>query len=145
MSTIIPKLYNAYRAAGYEPLTGYSPSHFFNFTDVQFTRFLHKGELVGIPGIALQEVMFIEHFRHYISPRRILIVGNSLGWSTIALALIFPKARTVAIDVDPTGVALTNALIAANALPARAVTARSPNDVSAVVQEHLDGSLDFSF
>jgi predicted O-methyltransferase YrrM len=145
MGTILPKLYSIYRAAGCDPLTGYSPYHFFNFRDIQFTRFMRKDGLHGIPGIALQEVMFIEHFREFISPQRILVVGNAHGWSTIALSLIFPDAKTVAIDIDPVGVDFTNGLIAASGLSAKAVTARSPDDVAAVVGEHLGGPVDFSF
>lgn len=144
MSSIVPRLFGIYRAAGCEPLTGYSPYHFFNWRDAPFTRFLQGPDLIGIAGIALQEIMFIEHFRQFISPRRILIIGNAHGWSTIALALIFPDAKTIAIDPDPVGVEFTNRLIAANSLSAQAVVASSPDDVARVVKEHLEGSVDFS-
>ena len=144
MTTILPKLFNIYRSASYEPITGYSPFHFFNYRDISFTHFLKDNHILGCPGLALQEIMFIEQFQSFISPRRILIIGNAFGWSTIALALIFPGAKTVAIDPDADGVNITNNLIAKNSLPARAVIARSPEDVAAVVREHLDGSVDFS-
>jgi predicted O-methyltransferase YrrM len=144
MSTILPRLFGIFRSAGFEPLTGYSPFHFQNWRDAPFTRFVKNGQLSGIPGIALQEVMFLEGFRHFVTPRRILVIGNASGWSTVAMALIFPDAMTVAIDIDDDGVRRTNELIAANRLPARAVTARSPDDVAAVVKEHLQGSIDFS-
>jgi Methyltransferase domain len=144
MSTILPRLFDIFRAAGYEPLTGYSPFHFQNWRDAPFTRFVKDGKLSGIPGIALQEVMFLEHFREFISPRRILVIGNASGWSTVAMALIFPDAMTVAMDIDEAGVNRTNQLIAANRLSAKAVTARSPDDVAVVVNEHLSGSVDFS-
>jgi hypothetical protein len=143
MSSIVPRIFEIYRAAGCEPLTGHSPYHFFNWRDAPFTRFLRGPELLGVAGLALQEVMFVEHFREFISPRRILIIGNAHGWSTIALALIFPDAKTIAIDPDPVGVEFTNRLIAANNLPARAVVASSPEDVGKVVKEHLEGSVDF--
>jgi Methyltransferase domain len=144
LSTVIPKLFGIYRAAGHEPVTGHSPFHFFNWRDAPFTRFLKGKEIHGTFGIALQEVMFIERFREFISPRRILIIGNAHGWSTIALALIFPDAKIVAIDPDPIGVEFTNRLIAANGLPATAVVASSPADVTRVVNQHLDGPVDFS-
>src|SRR6185437_596605 len=88
--------------------------------------------------------MFLEQFRHFIAPRRILVIGNASGWSTVAMALIFPDARTVAIDIDEAGVKRTNELIAANGLPAKAVAARSPEGVAGVVAEHLSGAVDFS-
>lgn len=144
MSTILPKLFSIYRIAGLEPITGHSPFHFFNWRDAPFTRFLKGKELQGMFGISLQEVMFLEHFRDFISPCRILIIGNAHGWSTIALALIFPEARIVAIDPDSTGVEFTNQLIAANGLAAKAVVSRSPADVTRVVNEHLDGLVDLS-
>jgi hypothetical protein len=144
LSTILPKLFSVYRSAGWEPITGYSPLHFFNWRDVPFTRFLKGNEFHGYFGLALQEVMFVEHFAEFISPQRILVIGNAQGWSTIALALIFPQARIVAMDVEPDGVELTNRLIAANGLSAKAVVARSPADVTRVVNEHLGGPVDFS-
>jgi hypothetical protein len=145
LSTILPRLFSIYRAAKYEPSTGHSPFHFFNWRDAPFTAFINESGISSRYGIALQEVMFIENFSQFISPRRILIIGNAMGWSTIALALIFPGARIVAIDIDPAGVALTNRLIEANRLSAKALVARSPNDVARIVREHLDGAVDFSF
>ena len=142
--TILPKLFSIFRGAGYQPLTGYSPSHFYNCREAPFTHFLHENQLRGCPGLALQEIMFIEQFRDFVAPKRILIVGNALGWSTIALALVFPAAKTVAIDIDTDGIDFTNRLIATHGLSARAVTARSPDDVAVVVREHLGGLIDFS-
>jgi hypothetical protein len=144
MSTIIPDLFGIYRAAGYEPITGYSPFHFYNVRDAPFTVFLKNNNIWGCPGTALQEIMFFEQFREFISPERILVIGNAFGWSTIALALTFPKATTVAIDPHSDGVNFTNDLIAKNGLSARAVVGRSPENVAGVVEQHLGGSVDFS-
>ena len=144
MTSIIPKLFSIYRIAGLEPITGYSPFHFFNVRDVPFTTFLKDTDFWGCPGIALQEIMFVEQFSDFISPQRILIIGNAFGWSTIALALMFPNAKTVAIDPHVQGVNFTNELIAKNNLPARAIVGRSPEDVAVVVRDHLGGSVDFS-
>jgi hypothetical protein len=143
MTTIIPNLFGIYRAAGYEPITGYSPFHFFNVRDAPFTVFFKNNTIRGCPGIALQEIMFFEQFREFISPERVLVIGNAFGWSTIALALAFPKAATVAIDPNNVGVDFTNDLIAKNGLSARAVVGRSPEDVASIVGQHLGGSVDF--
>src|SRR5256885_14905605 len=142
MSTILPTLFSVFRTSGYEPLTGHSSFHFQNWRDAPFTQFVKDGKMVGCPGLALQEVMFLEHFRDFIAPRRILIIGNAHGWSTVAMSLIFPNARTVAMDIDGFGVERTNEVIAAHGLSAGAVTARSPNDVATVTRDHLGGSLD---
>jgi hypothetical protein len=144
MISILPRLFSIYRSTGHEPITGYSPFHFFNVRDVPFTTFLKDRDFWGCPGIALQEIMFVEHFSDFISPQRILVIGNAFGWSTIALALMFPKAKTVAIDPHVPGVDFTNDLIAKNNLPARAIVGRSPEDVAAIVRDHLGGAVDFS-
>lgn len=144
MSTILPRLLAIYRAAGYEPLTGYSSHHFQNWRDASFTRLYKDQRLWGCPGLALQEVMFLEHLGVLVQPKRILVVGNGMGWGTIAMALIFPGAFTVAIDIDSAGVTLTNELIATAGLNARAVIARSPDDVAQVVHGHLGGTVDLS-
>lgn len=143
MSTILPKLFSIFRAAGYEPLTGHSPFHFQNWRDAPFTQFVKDSEIVGCPGLALQEVMFLEHFRDFVAPRRILIIGNAHGWSTVAMSLIFPDARTVAMDIDEIGVERTNEVIATYGMSAIAVTARSPTDVATVIRNHLGGAIDF--
>src|SRR5260370_34990779 len=88
--------------------------------------------------------MFLEHFHEYIRPKRFFIVGNAMGWSTVALALVFPDALTVAIDAFTTGVEWTNELIARHRLSAVAVEARSPGDVAAVVKRYLKGPIDVS-
>lgn len=144
MNTILPRLFAIFRGAGHEPLTGYSTQHFPKWDDAPFTVFLRDGKPVGCAGLSLHEVMFLEHFQEYIRPERIFIVGNAMGWSTVALALIFPDALTVAIDALGTGVEWTNELIARHRLSAVAVEARSPGDVAAVVKRYLKGPIDVS-
>lgn len=143
MTSIIPEAVGIYRSAGCETISGFSPYHFFNCPEAPFTTFLKDNQLVGCLGLALQEVMFIENFRDYIAPQRILIVGNAFGWSTVAFALMFPNAKTVAIDIDANGVQFTNGLIDRHRLSARAVVAESPTGVAAAVDEHLGGPVDF--
>lgn len=140
--TILPNLIALYRRFGYEPVTGYNSYHFHNYMNAPFTGFLKDGRFYGSYGLALQEVMFLEHFRDYLQPRSILVIGNAYGWSTLALALIFPGARVVAIDPFQDGNALTNALARANGLDAIAVDGHSPVDVAAVAAAHLPGPLD---
>ena len=145
MASIVPELFRIYREAGYEPITGFSSYHFNNFRDAPFTIFGKDGQIFGFPdfGLALQEVMFIEHFRDYIAPKNVLVIGNSFGWSTVALALTFPGARTIAIDPNAAGVNVTNELINRNKLSALAVTGRSPDDVASAVRQNLNGAVDF--
>lgn len=87
--------------------------------------------------------MFLEDFRDYIALRRILVIGDACGWSTIVIVLTFPNAKTVAIDIDAEGVKLTNAVIDRHQLSARAGVAKSPNSMADVVQRKLGGTIDF--
>lgn len=143
MASVIPDAIRIFREAGYETVSGLSPYHVHNKRDAPFTTFVKNKKMFGSPGLALQEVMFLENFRDYIAPERILVVGNAYGWSTVVTALVFPRAKTVAIDVEPNGVAFTNELIARHTLSAEAVVAESPKDVAAVAERHLGGSVDF--
>lgn len=143
MASVIPDAVRIFREEGYETISGLSPAHFFNLRDVPFTTFVKNKKMFGSPGLALQEVMFLENFRDYIAPKRVLIVGNAYGWSTVVLALIFPGAKTVAIDIDPHGVAFTNDLVKRHGLAAEAVVAESPKDVKAAADRHLGGPIDF--
>lgn len=143
MASVIPDAIRIFREAGYETISGLSPTHFFNQRDVPFTTFVKNKKMFGSPGLALQEVMFLENFRDYIAPKRVLIVGNAYGWSTVVLALIFPGAKTLAIDIDPHGVEFTNDLIKRHGLAAEAVVAESPKGVKTAVDRHLGGPVDF--
>lgn len=141
--TIIPKLHAIYNEAGLRPLTGHSTQHMFDWMDAPFTRFFDGSNIVGCAGLSLFEVMFLEHLRGYLDPKSILVIGNAHGWSTIALGLIFPKARILALDPYEEGIALTNRLAQANNLDIIAVAAASPDGVSPLCKELLPGPVDF--
>lgn len=141
--SMLPKLMSVYRKAGYEPLTGYNSYFFQNYLTAPFTKLFKDGKASGDWGLALQEVMFLEHFNQYLKPKTVLVVGNAQGWSTIALSLIFPDARVVGIDPAPEGNALTNEIAKANGLNLVAVNGASPGDVKTIVDKHLGAPLDF--
>lgn len=141
--TIIPRLLSIYRAAGFEPVTGYNSYHFGNYMDAPFTRFVKDSRIYGQgAGLALQEVMFVENFRDFLDARSVLVVGNSYGWSTLALSLIFPQARVVAIDPNQEGNAITNQIAAANGMNVLAAEGWSPQDVGGIVAANLPGPID---
>ena len=127
--SVLPRLFKLYRSAGYEPLTGFSPYHMGDHIDAPFTRFVHKNKLVGTPGLALQELMFVEGLAEHLRPKTILVIGNALGWSTIALALMFPNSDVLALDPDRGGNALTQRIARRGNLRVRALTGSSPEDV----------------
>lgn len=143
--SVLPKLIQLFREHGYQPLTGYNSYFFQNHRDAPFTRLLSAdGQLLGHAGLALQEVMFVEGLKDYLAPSNVFAIGNAYGWSSVALSLIFPAARVVAIDPLTEGVDLTNSLSATNGLLLTAIVASSPGDVAAVAARHLPGKVDFA-
>ncbi len=142
--SILPRLMRLYVEAGYQPLTGYSSFFFQNYMAAPFTKLVKDGKADSEWGLALQEIMFLEHFGGFLKPARIFVVGNAQGWSTFALSLIFPGAKVVAIDPDSPGNILTNQIARTNKLPVQAVDASSPGDVKAVCDQFLGGPIDFA-
>ncbi len=144
---VLAKLLEAYRRHGFVARTGLNPLYF-NDPDSPFTHFQYaSGEGVAVGGgLAPQEIHFLEclcdgGFR----PRNVLIIGNAFGWSALALGLILPKARVVAIDAGIEGSAtdigatLTRTIAAEEHILVRVVTAWSPKDVASVVASECDG------
>jgi predicted O-methyltransferase YrrM len=149
---IIGKLVEMYRDEGIEICTGLGPVDFDDLPVAPFTRFIKNGSSMteGL-GIALQEVYLLESIASAYEPANILIIGNSLGWSTLALSLLLPDSRVVAMDagIDENslnGIDLTNRMATRKGLHnLRAIKGMSPQDVTAIVTSELDGRVDFAF
>src|SRR5580700_4996296 len=116
---IIARLAALYERRGIRIATGLNPSHFGDFPYAPFTWFIKGGEsLTEGLGISLQEIYFLECLFARFHPRSLFVIGNSLGWSTLALALANPAARVLAIDAGldrlaREGIRFTNAVAAA--------------------------------
>jgi Methyltransferase domain len=138
---ILARLTDLYERRGIRIATGLNPSHFGNFPLAPFTWFIKDGaSLTNGLGIALQEIYFAECLFERFHPGRILVIGNSSGWSTLALALLNPSAKVVAIDAGfdknaLEGIAFTNAVAAEEGLSAHAVRGVSPRDVAPIVSD----------
>ena len=151
MMPIIRRLTALYESRGIEISTGLSPCHFDNLALANFTLFIKDGRsMTNGFGIAMQEIYFLECLFERFRPRRIFAIGNSTGWSSFALALINPQARVVAIDAGfdrnaLAGIEFTNKVAAEEGIDLRAVQAVSPQDVAAVVGEHLAAPVEFAF
>jgi predicted O-methyltransferase YrrM len=101
-------------------------------------------------GIALQEVYLLECLFAAWRPARSLIIGNSYGWSTIAIALANRDGRTLGLDTGATvqsvaGIHLTNKIAKKRGLNCYAVAAASPDGVAPTVARELKGPVDFAF
>ena len=142
--SIVTTLCKTYKTAGFHPVTGYNSHHFFNWRDAPFTVFLDGSGFVGCPGLALQEVMFMEHLGTYLKPANCLVIGNAMGWSTLATALTFPKAKTVGVDnAAKSGIDFTNAAFKSLGLKGGAVLGESPQDIGRIVGAEFEGKVDF--
>jgi predicted O-methyltransferase YrrM len=145
---ILHRLVGLYEERGILISTGLNPLHFGNLKEVAFTWFIRDGRnLTNGYGIALQEVYFLECLVPLLAPRSILVIGNSAGWSTFALALLAPGARTVAIDAGfdenaLEGLDFTNRVAAEEGLDIRAAQGVSPKDVPRILAEHATAPLD---
>ncbi len=91
---ILSRLTSLYESRGISIAAGLNPSHFSNLPSAPFTWFVKDGRsLTNGLGIGLQEIYFLECLFDGFHPRRIFVVGNSLGWSTLALALLNPDRK----------------------------------------------------
>ena len=148
---IIARLAALYESRGIEVATGLNPTHFGNFPLAPYTWFFRDGEsLTNGLGIALQEIYFLECLFARFRPQRLFAIGNSAGWSTLALALLNPAARVLAIDSGSDrnaleGIAFTNRVATEEGLPARVVEGRSPEDVSRILRDEAMTPVDFAF
>jgi hypothetical protein len=160
-----------YEESGFRVHTGWNSHHFGDWRDAPFTYVTKAGRPLstGGGGVSWQEIPCFELLSHCFSPERMLVIGNSFGWSTLLISLLWPEARVVAMDIGmqppahpvqriiaralralrgdqvplnpkPTyGIELTNDLARRHHLKAEVVLAASPRDVDWVVDKHLGG------
>ena len=150
---LFKKVVSIYAGAGYHLRIGLNPC-VHGFDSAQFgVLFDEQGAInTGGGSIAIDEVCFIENLTEYLEPKSILVIGNSFGLSSLALALAWPKASVVAIDcgtptttvlhriMDPDltsreiprdfGIRLTRELAASSELNLKVVQGFSPEDLN---------------
>ncbi len=149
--SILPTLIAAYKKRGFDIAAGLQPKRTGKSEEAQFTWLTRNGKSVtnGL-GISMLEVFVLESLMQHLAPKNVFIIGNSFGWSTLALALMAPKAKVVAIDngldhQTAEGIKLTEQLAKDLKLNVKVIKAASPTDVPAVVKKHLSGKIDFAF
>ena len=148
---VLPRLLSLYEGRGFTVSTGLNPLHHEGAPLAPFTWLLRDGKpFTNGLGIALQEIYFLECLFAEFHPRSMFAIGNSFGFSTIALALLNPQARVVAIDsgFDQNaleGIALTRTIAEAAGLDVAVAVATSPGDVAATVAAHAAGPPEFAF
>ena len=166
-----------YESAGFEVQTGWNSYHLSNWRDAAFTNLKKDGRPLntGGGGLSWHEIPCIELISYCFSPQRILVIGNSFGWSTLLMSILWPNAAVAAMDIGlqppgdkaqailerllqalrgdepplnpkPTyGIDLTNELAEKHGLKARAILSSSPADVASVCSSRLGGPPQFVF
>jgi predicted O-methyltransferase YrrM len=148
---ILAHLASLYESRGIRIATGLNPSHFGDFPNAPFTWFIKDGEsLTNGLGIAAQEVYFLECLFARFQPKSVFVIGNSLGWSTLAIALLNPAAKVLAIDAGfdrnaREGIGFTNRVAEEEGLTVRVVAGRSPEDVSQILRDQQMPPIEFAF
>jgi len=147
---ILSQLIDIYKKHDHHIVNGIHPK----LSGLPFTEFTHiiasdNTTTRGL-GISPSEVYFLEHLFEDYSPKSIFVVGNSFAWSTFALALLNPQAKTVALDacldkLSEAWIEETNRIAAAEGLSVVAEQGVSPQDVPGVVERNFPDPVDFVF
>ncbi len=151
LSRTFVTLVGLYEANGFTVQSSLSPAHFpgFSLAEIPFT-YIYQGDvrMSNGGGIALSEITFLESLFTARSPKNIFVIGNAFGWSTLALGIMCPNARVVAIDWCPRtdeerGLEVTNELAAVLGTDIVAVKGKSPEDVQGIVGKYFQEPIDF--
>ena len=99
--TAAEQLLAIYEGDGFEVHTGWNPYHLNNWRDAQFTYVKKDGRSLNTGGgvISWHEIPCFEVLSRCFSPERILVIGNSFGWSTVLISLLWPRSQVVAMDI----------------------------------------------
>lgn len=148
---IINKLFAGYESLGFTVSSGLNPHHHGGNLGAPFTWLMKGGRCFsnGL-GISMKEIYFFECLFEEFRPRNAFVIGNSFGWSTLAIGLLNPEARVLAIDAgfdenSLEGLQITNRLGESLGLNVTAVQAVSPKGVDETVGRHLSEHIDFCF
>ena len=101
-------------------------------------------------GISLQEIYFLECLFARYRPAHLFAIGNAMGWSTLALGLLNPQGKVLAIDAgldrnSLAGIDFTNAAALQEALPVTVLRGRSAEETGHVLGEQAMLPIDFVF
>jgi hypothetical protein len=152
------RLVRLYREAGFDLRINLNPAFFAGWSDALFCTLYRDGRPLstGGGGIAISELCFFECLRSALPLRSLFVIGNSGGWSTLALSLLWPAAEVVAIDcgmverpsklfetfdydrhrgdtANDFGLALTNTIARTHGLKTSVILGTSPQDLARVI------------
>jgi predicted O-methyltransferase YrrM len=141
---VFSEMASRYKALNLTILGGYSNYVFLPINGSQFNFVADSSELKSTSaGIANDEATFLYGLSRYLEPKKILIIGNSYGVSTVFLSLANQDAKVVAIDkFRIKGNQVTKDLL--HGLEDKLVIeASTPDDLEEIIAKHLGGVVDF--
>ena len=136
---LITKLLYLYDQSMTKIIGGY-PSYFTNSNhDTMFNFVVKKNRLLSTSAsIANDELFVIFNLSKYINPKNIYVIGNSYGISSIALSILFPKAKLVGIDKFRTeGIKFTNNILKKISASNKVLQGDSPKDNCKIIKENF--------
>ena len=149
LSYVYSELWKRYKEEGLEVLGGFSPyitgisSSSGNMSSLGNYVANNNTLLSTSAGISNDEAMFMYGLCEVVSPKKILIIGNSYGFSTLFLALTCPDSVLVAFDKYRTeGIRTTNRLLTGLSNK-QVIQASTPDDIPSIIENNLDGEVDF--
>jgi predicted O-methyltransferase YrrM len=141
LSSVFAELYRRYENEGLEVYGCFSP--YINAPRLTGT-YIARGDtfLSTSGGISNDEATIIYAVCQELLPQKILIIGNSYGFSTVFLALSNPDARLIAFDKYRTeGIKTTNKLLL-GLKDKEVIQASTPDGISEVIENKLGGTVD---
>lgn len=143
-ASVIVEIHRRHEIMGSRVVGGFSP-HVAPVSHSLGNFISRDGVVLSSSGsIADSEMAVVHGICEIQNPRRILVIGNSYGLSTLFLALSNPDAKVVAIDKFRTaGLDYTRQLC--HGLNVSAIQASTPDDLESVIESELSGQVDFVF
>jgi len=144
IEVVFSKMNSLYRNLGLQILGGYSNFLVSPVNGAQFNFVADSTSLKSTSGgIANDEATFLYGLCRYLEPKKILVIGNSYGVSTLFLSLVNMESNLVALDkFRVNGYAVTRELL--NDMKHKTVIEGStPEDLISIIDKYLDGTVDF--
>ena len=140
---VFTQLRKRYKDNGMEVYGGFSP--FISTSNFGLCNFIEKDDVLlsSSGGIANDEAMLMHCMCQALEPKKILVIGNSYGFSTLFLSLTNPESTLVAFDkFRVKGIELTSKLV--KGLPEKhVIKASTPDDIPHIIDKYFDGNVDF--
>ena len=141
---VFSELRKRYKENGMEIYGGFSP-FISNSIPFGLCNFVEKDNVLmsSSGGIANDEAVLMHCICQELKPKKILVIGNSYGFSTLFLSLTNPESTTVAFDkFRVKGIELTSKLV--KGLPkTHVIKASTPDDIPHIIDKYFGGTVDF--